>query len=79
MSLSLSNFESYLAEAKATLNKASNVTDCEWCKKQIERVLRILDLIADSSQLASKVLEVHKEIATISAEVRRDAQKLKSE
>jgi len=78
VSLSLSNFESCLAEAKATLNKALTVTDCEWCKKQVERVLRILDLIAESSTLASKVLEIHKEIATISAEVRKDVKELKN-
>ena len=79
MSLSLSNFESCLAEAKASLNKALTVTDCLFCKKQVERVLRILDLIAESSRFASGILEVHKEIAILSSEVRKDARKLKEE
>ena len=72
-------FEDYLAEGKKALENSLKVTDCEWCKKQISRAIKILDLIVESSELASKVLEVHKEIAILSSEVRKDARKLKEE
>ena len=81
----MSEFEeemSYLdkvKEAKKLLNQAQHSTHCKWCREQIGKVEEILDLLLEAMPLASKILDAHEQIATISAEVKQNAQKLKSE